>query len=304
MRTALHIVNLVVLLLALSHAPASADRAGWNEPGQEPGHNNSGLLKINTDYFDMAAATGGDFYFWALGEFADAAGLLDIPVSSGPILLVYADGSDSFSDVYDIPVDRTLSQVSIFAGAQLLGDLRLLRPNGRSIEENPSGVSTQLFDHMRIITLTDPEPGVWSVELSGSGYFELAARSLDDRRLLAERGLEGIDLIDFSFVEISGRPGHKGLFPHSRPPQMGTEEKCLTTVSGDIKMPTIELVSLVGEVLGAAVLEAAGHSEDEYLGVCRVPGEPFRVRVRGQDSDGWPFQRVTTGLIRPVGATH
>jgi hypothetical protein len=286
------------MLIALFPYSAIADRAGWNEPGQVPVHNDSGLLNINKDYFDMAAATGGDFYFWAPGEFAEAAGYLNVPISSEPIALAYADSDGPFIHSLDLPIDRALSQLTIFAGVQLFAELRILRPDGRSLEENPAGVSLQSFRHMRIVTLTDPEPGMWMIELSGSGSFELAARYLTDQ------DMEGIDLIDFSFVEVLGRPGHKGLFPLSRPPQIGAEEKCLTTVTGDIKMPSIELVSPTGEVLDAAVLEEAGHLEDEYLGVCRVPGQPFRVRVRGQDSEGWLFQRITTGLIRPVEASH
>ena len=78
------------MLIALFPYSAIADRTGWNEPGQAPGHHDSGLLNINKDYFDMAAATGGDFYFWAPGEFAEAAGHLNIPISSEPIALAYA----------------------------------------------------------------------------------------------------------------------------------------------------------------------------------------------------------------------
>ena len=298
-----HLCSVIILLSVLflfCTIPANADRAGWNEPGRAPEHNETGLLHINMDFFNLAADTGGDFYYWAPSEFAEAAGLLNVPISSEPISLSYASSGGFFTHTLEVPVDGTLSQLSIFVGAQLLENFRLLLPGGRSIEENPTGVSVQSFRHMRIVTLTDPEPGVWMLELSGSGSFEVAARYLTDRAMLAERDLEEIELIDFDFVELRGRPGHQGLFSLSEPLQIDAEKRCLTTLTGAIELPTIELVSTTGEVLSIVMLEDGGElSEEEYLGICRIPDQPFRVQVRGKDSEGWIFQRVTSHLIRP-----
>lgn len=294
------LITLWFVLFVFCTPPANADRAGWNEPGRAPEHNQEGLLHINTDYFNLAAVTGGDFYYWAPGEFAEAAGLLNVPISSEPITLSYASSGGSFTHTLELPVDGTISELSIFVGAQLLEDFRLLLPDGRSIEENPTGVAVQAFRHMRIVTLTAPEPGGWMVEVSGRGSFEVAARYLTDRDMLAERDLEEIELLDFAFVELRGRPGHQGLFTVSEPPQIGAEKRCLTTLTGAIETPTIELVSTTGEVLNVVVLEDRSDlSEDEYLGACRIPDQPFRVQVRGKDSEGWIFQRVTSHLIRP-----
>jgi len=295
------LITLLFVLFVFCTPPANADRAGWNEPGRAPERNKEGLLQVDMVYFNLAADTGGDFYYWAPGEFAESAGLLNIPISSDPITLSYASSSGPFTHTLEVPVDGTLSQLNIFVGAQLLENFRLLLPDGRSIEENPTGVSVQVFRHMRIVTLTDPEPGVWMVELTGRGNFEVSSRYLTDRAILAERDLEEIDLVDFDFVELRGRPGHQGLFSVSEPPQVGAEKRCLTTLTGAIKSPTIELVSATGEVLNVVVLEDKGDlSEDEYLGTCRIPDQPFRVQVRGKDSEGWIFQRVTSHLIRPA----
>ena len=294
------LIILLSVLFLFCTPPANADRAGWNEPGRAPEHNEAGLLQVNMVYFNLAADTGGDFYYWAPGEFAESAGLLNVPIPSEPITLSYASGNGPFTHTLEVPVDGTLSQLSIFVGAQLLKDFSLLLPDGRSIEENPTGVSVQSFNHMRIVSLTDPEPGVWMVQLSGRGSFEVSARYLTDRTMLAERDLEGIDLVDFDFVELRGRPGHQGLFSVSEPPQVGAEKRCLTTLTGAIESPTIELVSATGEVLSVVMLEDGGDlSEDEYLGTCRIPNQPFRAQVRGKDSEGWIFQRVTSHLIRP-----
>jgi hypothetical protein len=296
-----HFLLLFSSLLVLHPLLSKAERAGWNEPGRPPGYNQDGLLQINTDYFNLAAATGGDFYFWAPGEFAAAAGLLNVPVASDPIDLAYVSSGDPFTYTLEVPVDGTISRLSFFAGAQILDNLSLARPDGRSVEANPTGVSVQTFRHMRILTLINPEPGLWRAEMSGRGSFDLSVRYLTDRNRLADRGLEGIDLIDFNFVELRGRPGHQGLFPLSGPPLAGTMQPCRITLTGGIKQPIIGLVSATGVVLSEVRLEEESDiAADEFIGSCLVPDQPFRVRVRGEDTEGWPFQRITAGLTAPA----
>jgi hypothetical protein len=306
-----HFLLLFSLLLVLQPLLAKAERAGWNEPGRPPGYDQSGPLQINIDFFNLTAATGGDFYFWAPGEFAAATGLLHVPVASDPIALAYGSTGGLFTRTVEAPVDGTISRLSFFAGAQILDKLSLTRPDGRSVEANAAGVSVQTFRHMRIVTLIDPEPGLWKAEMSGSGSFELAVRYQSNRNWLEERGLEGIDLIDFNFVELRGRPGHQGLFPLSEPLQAGTMQRCRITLSGGIKQPSIDLVSATGAVLsGVRLEEESDIAADEFIGSCLVPDQPFRVRVRGKDMQGWPFQRITAGLTEPAekrvprGQTH
>jgi len=44
-------------------------------------------LKVNREYFETAAKTGGDYYFWAPGEFASSS--LHIPIQHEEVLLAY-----------------------------------------------------------------------------------------------------------------------------------------------------------------------------------------------------------------------
>ena len=291
----------VTLLLSIA-LPAAADRPEWNEPPQAPGYDRNGLLKINADYFNLAAASGGDFYFWAPGEFAASAGLLSIPVASDPVALSYRNGGGDFVQLLEVPVDAAITHLTLFAGAQRLDEVQLLRPDGRSVEANPAGVAVQVYKHMRIVTVEDPEPGRWRVEARGAGGFSIAARYLAERKKLAARGLEAINLIDFAFVEVRGRPGHEGLFPVEKPVRAGEKRLCRITLSGGVREPVIEMVSDTGEVLGTIRLEASAEevAADEFIGTCRIPEQPFRVRVRGQDREGHLFQRLTAALDSPL----
>jgi len=285
----------------LTAPPAAADRPEWNEPPQPPGYDRNGLLKINADFFNLAKASGGDFYFWAPGEFAASAGLLRIPVASDPVALSYRSGGGAFAQSIEVPVDAAITHLTLFAGAQQLDEVRLLRPDGRSIEANPAGVAVQVYKHMRIVAVENPEPGRWRIEARGAGSYSIAARYLAERKKLAARGLEAIDLIDFAFVEVRGRPGHEGLFPVEKPVHAGEERLCKITLSGGVREPVIEMISATGEVLGAIRLNASEDetAADEFFGTCRIPKQPFRVRVRGEDREGHLFQRLTASLNSP-----
>lgn len=292
---------IVLITLLLSASPVGADREGWNEPPRAPGYDSHGLLKINFDYFNMAAATGGDFYFWAPGEFASSAGFLTVPIASDPIALAYGSGGKDFTLREEIPIDTTISRLSLFAGAQRLDELRLLRPDGRSVEANAAGVVRQVYKHMRIVTVEDPEPGRWQVEARGAGNYSIAARYLVERKELTARDLEAIDLIDFDFVEVKGRPGHEGLFPVTQTVRAGERRLCRITLTGGVRVQVIDMISASEEVLGEIRLDASADetAADEFIGTCRVPAQPFRVRVRGEDREGNPFQRLTGGLTSP-----
>lgn len=295
------LLSLILLTLLLTAPPAAADRPEWNEPPQPPGYDRNGLLKINADFFNLAKASGGDFYFWAPGEFAASAGLLSIPVASDPVALSYRSGGGAFAQSIEVPVDAAITHLTLFAGAQQLDEVRLLRPDGRSIEANPAGVAVQVYKHMRIVAVENPEPGRWRIEARGAGSYSIAARYLAERKKLAARGLDAIDLIDFAFVEVRGRPGHEGLFPVEKPVRAGEERLCKITLSGGVREPVIEMISATGEVLGAIRLNASEDetAADEFFGTCRIPKQPFRVRVRGEDREGHLFQRLTAALNSP-----
>lgn len=280
-------------------SPVEAD-----DPGQQrkPVHNSNGLLSINMDYFNLSAATGGDFYFWAPGEFSASAGLAISSSVQEPIDLIYCPADHSFSRTIKIPVDAAVTRVRIFAGARMLDKLNVFRPGGYSIAEETSGAEVKTFRYMRIIDLKDPEPGMWQAQFSGMGTYSILVRCSSNKNTSGQQDIKGIQLMDFAFVEFRGLPGHQDFSELPAPPRHGTMQRCRTTLSGNIKTPTIDLMSADGTVLSRVKLEEVPDiMPDEFIGTCIVPNQPFRVRVRGEDSQGWLFQRVTPGLTVPAG---
>jgi hypothetical protein len=218
------LISLILLTLLLTAPPAAAERPGWNEPPQAPGYDRNGLLKINADFFNLAAASGGDFYFWAAGEFAASAGLLSLPIASDPVALFYRSGGGAFAQSIEVPVDTAITHLTLFAGAQRLDEVQLLRPDGRSVEANPAGVAVQVYKHMRIVAVENPEPGRWRIEARGAGSCSIAippqnpvaiavaprTPDHDYARLSAEGNLDDVHPPDpEARQKDQDRPGHR-----------------------------------------------------------------------------------------------
>lgn len=271
-------------------------REGSNEPPRQSSYDTNGLVRINKDYFELSANSGGDFYFWAPGEFAASAPVLRIPVTADPILLDYGPG-DRIVKSARVPVDSGIALLTVFVGVQRKDEVVLHRPDGRTVSENPAFVSEQNYRHMSIITVEKPEPGTWLLEFSGAGYYAVSVRYANDKGKNDSGRDEGIDLIDMKFVEPGGRPGHEGLFPVKGKVRAGESRLCRIAISGAISAPTVEFVSRDDRVLERMELQALSpDSGGELLGTCVVPSVPFRTRVSGRDARGYPFQRITAAV--------
>src|SRR5712692_1131118 len=101
-------------LVALSLLVVPLLAAQQDQLPRTPKKDDRGLLQINRQYFDLAANTGGDFYFWAPGEFAAAR--LQVPVHREDVLLSY--GAIESKKVFEIPIESGVQEMTLFAGIQ------------------------------------------------------------------------------------------------------------------------------------------------------------------------------------------
>jgi len=272
---------------------------GYNEPPRNASYDKNGLLRINKDYFELPAQTGGDFYFWAPGEFVASASILRIPVTFDRILLDYGSGG-KFDKSSRFPVDSGIALLTVFVGAQRKDAVVLHRPDGRTVAENPAFVSEQKYRHMSIITVEKPEPGMWSLEFSGAGCYAVSVKYANGKGNNDLGRDEGIDLIHTEFVESGGRPGHEGLFPVSGKVRAGESRHLWIEMGGAISEPTVEFVSRDDRVIGRMELQPLSPDSGGVLfGTCVVPSVHFRTRVSGCDAHGYPFQRVTAAVYTP-----
>jgi hypothetical protein len=238
---------------------------------RQPKKDDRGLLKVDPVYFDLAANTGGDFYFWAPGEFA--ASRLQVPVHHEDVLLSY--GVLEVKKTFDIPVESGVKEMTLFAGIQRKDLAVLVRPDGTVVRD------VQSFQHMLIATVKAPAAGIWRLELQGAGTYAVTAhvKPADD----------GPELVRFAFVEPGGRPGHEGMFPMKRPVHARESLACEVSLSGSVKEAELVFVTRDGSFIGTAPI----------TGQCTVPDVPFRVVIRGVDADGLAFQRTEPPLHTP-----
>jgi hypothetical protein len=280
-------VALVALLAALAAASALAD------PGQRPQpvrNDAGGLLHVEPSYFEMAAQTGGDFYFWAPGEFAQAG--LQIPLHDEPVLLAYGR-LDARRRSFEVPVESGVRTLTIFAGARRKDRAVLVRPGGAVVADGAAGVKLQTFSHMTIATIQAPAAGTWRIEFEGAGMYSVSAHLHPASEASAPQ------LVSFDFVEMGGRPAHEGLFPIQRELRKGESIVCQLTVSGAASGVQVAFVTGDERPIATMPMDSEPGDNEHYLGRCAIPGQPFRVVVTGRDQLGQPFRRTTSGLHTP-----
>src|SRR5712691_13007446 len=268
------------LLLLATGVPAQQDQTP-----RLPVKNDRGLLQINRLYFDLAANTGGDFYFWAPGEFATAR--LQVPIHREDVILSYGDLESK--KIFEIPIESGAEEMTLFAGIQRKDLALLIRPNGRVARDGDGGVAQQVFQHMMIATVKSPAAGVWRLELTGAGAYAVTAH--------VKPGKSGPELVGFDFVEPGGRPGHEGMFPIKRAVHAGESLTCRIVLSGSVNQAELDFVTKDGSFISTTPIVAT--ADGEYAGRCSIPATAFRVLVRAVDASGVRFQRIESPLRNP-----
>jgi len=255
-----------------------------------------GFLEINREYFDLAAGTGGDFFFWGPGEFAANAAHGLVGLEDDEIVLRYGSLESEGRVEIAVPVDSGVGRMRVFAGIQKRISLTAIRPNGSALVATPGAGSFLETSHMLIATVADPEPGAWSLVVAGRGRYAVTVRG--------SRGSnpddEMIQLLEFRFVRRGGRPGHEGWFPVEGIPAAGSRAICSVSLSGPFDTAEFAFEDGAGSALGKLALQRGVDQDapsDTWLGPCRVPQKPFRLVVRGLDRAGHPYQRVTSGQL-------
>jgi hypothetical protein len=277
----------LALTLAIAAASAAADPG---QRSQAPRTGAGGLLQVEPMYFDMAARTGGDCYFWAPGEFASSG--LQLPLHDDAVLLAYGR-IDKGRRSFEVPVESGVRTLTIFAGAQRKDRAVVVRPGGAVVAAGEPGVTLQTFSHMTIATIRSPAAGKWRIDFEGAGLFSVSAHVKGS----AEPGAPALD--GFAFVEQGGRPGHEGWFPINREVFKGQAIDCRLEVSGAVSGVRLDFVTGDDRPIANQPIDPEPGDLEHYFGRCLIPNVPFRVVASGRDRMGQDFRRVTSPLYTP-----
>ena len=275
------------MLAALAAGATHVDPGQRSQPVRV---DRGGLLQVEPAYFNLAALTGGNFYFWAAGEFARAG--LRLPIHDEPVLLAHGR-FDAPRRSFEIPVESGARILTIFAGAQRKDRAVLVRPGGGSVADGAAGVTLQTFSHMTIATIQTPAPGKWRIDFEGAGLYSVSAHV----RPSAE--VDAPALIAFNFVEMGGRPGHEGWSPIQRELRRGESIACQLSVSGASSGMQLYFVTGDDRPIAEVPMDSESGDMEHYLGRCVIPNQPFPVMVAGRDRLGQLFRRTTSALRTP-----
>jgi hypothetical protein len=262
------------------------------DPGQHarPAHHDPrGLLRVEPTYYQLAADSGGDFYFWAPGEFATSG--LQLPIDDDAVVLDYGTFDRPHRSVA-IPVEADARVLTLFAGAQRKDRAVLVRPDGAIVAAD-GGKGLQTYSHMLLATIREPAAGTWRLEFDGAGLYSISAHV---RR--AESG-SAPELVSFEYVEMGGRLAHEGWFPIDRELRAGESIQCRAWVAGQLSDVRFAFVSRDGQTLATPKLVSEPEYPDHFEGRCAIPSRPFRVVVSGRDERGTAFRRIEAALRTP-----
>jgi hypothetical protein len=252
-------------------------------------------------YGQLALATGGAYFSLPPSDVDAISGLIDTLTSANVRYVLKINdvfnitGTAGASKAYEIPVDTDMTKLTITASGP---GLRMIvkTPSGAILgASDPGVIFTNLADGSYVI-ITDPAPGVWIVNLRGSGgtAFGLDVTCTDS-----------LFLDSFDVVSLCGRNGHRGYKPISSAPAYDHDVGATAWIEGNFSTAVFDIRSTSGKILQTLSLspgsgEFGSPPKNNFFGVFRFPEGSFYVYVRGLDATGQPYQRLLPSLVTTI----
>jgi len=266
-------------------AMLSAASVGQNGSGSQT---RPGPPKYDPAYERVAHGSGGQVIYMDRGEAAKASVIVDAKHNRETIAALYELNTPG---TLEIPVDSFTSTLYVtISGSNIGSELKVLHPSGRELEEGHGGQITRM-QRTVVMAVDHPEPGVWRAQFTPRGTASIAATARTD-----------LFVSTFEFDELQGRPGHEGYMKIAGPPPADRHMHAQFTCSENtIRSAEVALIGNDQHELSSNKFHlVAPEYAYEYTGRLRVPDQPFRVVVRGQDVNGAPYQRVYPSQFTPA----
>ncbi len=232
-----------------------------------------GFIKVAND-------SGGQLFLLPPSQAGAITMLADHVVRSNSVQILSVASTLTGTPVsFSVPVDSTVGEATFSVSGT--SSVTVRRPDGTPVLQGEAGVTRIALATGVIISVIAPPTGQWSVELSGTGDYSLNVS-----------GESSLDLNNFRYVRIGGRPGHEGYFEIGGHPTLGIA-KVTAEITGDFAGASFELRAKNGTTLqGLTMVHGPGQSINEFTGEFVVPRIPFVVYATGLDSHGFAFQRL------------
>ena len=254
-------------LLVGAQQQAPNTRAGW-----------PCAARLDTSYFHIAEGSGGHLLLLAPEEIGDSASLL-MAFGSHPQTIYRLAGSlKPGLHELRIPVDSLVESLLFSISVQCLQVAHVLRPSGQ-LAGGDDVTELSSFRAERMVIVKRPEPGIWTIRVSGSGVSGVVAQ--------ARSGI-GISQVQFA---------PSGSTTFTAVPTAGVENTVRIYVGGKPSEVKASLVSGEFRRIAELPLEAG---DGFYLSRFTPGADGFRILIEGKDADGAAFQRLHAPLFAPI----
>jgi hypothetical protein len=237
--------------------------------------------RLDPSYFQVTEATGGHLLLLAPWEIGDSAALLTELGNHRDTIFRLAGSIAPGVHEFRVPIDSSVESVVFSISLQCLQTADIARPNAAPLVGGEGVTDHSNFRAERMVTVRRPEPGTWTIRVSGSGVAGVIVQARTDL------GIEGVEF---------AASGGDSFTPV---PVVGVENVVKIGISGRATDVQASLVN-AGFRRIAPLMRTEGRTEDSYLSRFIPATQGFRVLVEGKNADGMPFQRVHAPLFPPT----
>jgi hypothetical protein len=233
--------------------------------------------RLDTSYFQVAEGTGGHLVLLAREEIGDSATLLTAFGSHTQTIFRLAGAMTPGVHEFRVPIDPSVESVLFSISVQCLQVAHVLRPSGL-VASGDDVTDLAGFRAQRMVIVKRPEPGVWTMRVSGSGVAGVVVQS---------RSAIGISRVEFA-------PARSTTF--TALPTATVENVVRIRMSGQAAEVRASLVSGEFRRIAELPLEVS-ETDGSYLSRFTPGAEGFRILIVGKDRDGMTFQRMHAPLV-------
>ena len=233
--------------------------------------------RLDPAYFQGAEGTGGQLLLLAPSEMVGSFDLLRAFEANPETLFRLGGTINPGVHEFHVPIDASVESAMFSISVQCLQTAEVLRPSGApAAGDGVSDLSS--FLAMRMVVVKKPEPGVWTVRVSGSGVAGVIVKARSE-----------IQLAEVAFAPV-GTSAFKNV------PAAGIENVVRLRVLGRLDRVESALVDAASRTIARLPLESSG-TDGEYRSRFTPGVDGFRVMITGTAGDGTGVQRVQASLL-------
>nr|XP_047909504.1 hemicentin-2 [Anser cygnoides] len=235
-------------------------------------------------YERVAATSSGQVFHLDKQQVKEVLKWVEEAIQASKVHLLSADHEDGGEHTWPVPFDPSLKEVTVSLSGPA-PQIEVRDPAGKLLEKGHDLKELLSIPDSAVVVAVQPhEPGMWQVKTQSSGRHSVR--------------ITGVSSINFQ-AGFSTQPDPDGIRPGERPLQ-GLPISVVVNCSG-LEPPghlqEIELFNSSGHALLSLPLRPLSNASSGQLWVgspLRAPSGDFLLKVKGEDAQGHPLQRLSS----------